>query len=666
MADIRLERQGITSTNIPKVDFSTSQISGLEKIAISTANDAKKFQDTSEKLYLANFEKEARQAISEIAERNKSNPEQLKKDLIESHKGFSKNTPFQLRGVVEAQYEIMGRPMINNALKMRTKINNDELLEASLSNITESFKNLEMSSVGMLSNDEHVAFDASRSAQLQMNTITSMVNQTGEDGLPLLSAAQRVSFLEKAKQSVVSAGIKGDFDSSTDKIQTYKDFISGKKIFKFYDEEGNIVREIDPLFEMNRGTFEKTRNYMESEIKSILKQQATVQSIANFQQKFDDNNLLIDPKNKEDRKQVDTHFDNVEAPKLENLSPEDRNNEIVNYIDRVGILPKTVSGRLRATMRNGSLDNQIASADLISKLQEVNPQSLNELDGTDVAYSLSLTSALRGGLEPTEAFAQTKEIFNPLAEDVRKTLKVEFNALEISPKKDFNQEFGTSWWSKLFNNEADLSKSALGVKQAEEDYLNEYQRQFILNGGNQEDAKARALTVIGRNYGPTGVTGSDRIVKYPPENYYGVAGLSNEWMTNQVQQQVNNITERDVDMDDIAVVADIQTAREIHNNTEPRYSIMLKNDNGAYEPIIKNGLVMRMKFDATEAVRKKNEEWEKERQENIDEQMLIQTNKRLSAIARTTSTQPTLEAFSINEEVDTFEDVDVQSLLGGS
>lgn len=670
MADIRIERQGITATDIPKTDFSTTAISGLEKIAVSSAKDAHRLQQTSEKLYLANFEKEARKSISEISERNKSNPEQLKKDLIESYKGFSSNAPFQLKSMMEAQYEIMGRPMINNAAKLRTKINNDELIESSLSNITEASKNLEMSSVGMLSNDAHIAFDASRSTQLQMNTIDNMVHQKGEDGSFLLPASQRVAFLEKTTQTVVSAGIKGDFDASTNKIQTYKDFISGKKKFKFYDEEGNITQEIDPLHEMNRGTFESTRKYMEHGIKEILKTQKESISIADFQKKSEDPNFLIDPQDKKTRKQLDAHFSAVLEPQLVGLTPEERNNKVVGYIDRYGVIPLPVASSLRATMRSGSIVNQVEAADLISKLQEINPQSLNELNGTDVAYSKSLTSAIRGGLAPDEAVAQTKEIFNPLREDVRKSLKVEFNTLEINTNKDFQQRFGTGWWATLLNNKADLSKSALGAKQAEEDYMNEYQRQFILNGGNKEDASSSALNVIGRNYGPTGVTGSERIVKYPAENYYAVDGIDNDWMTDQVRDQVNNITDRKVDIDDIAVVADIETAREVHNKTPPRYTIMLKNDNGSYEPIIKNGQVMRMKFDSTEAVRKRNDEWEIERQEKIDDEKLSLRRKRLSAKGNIGSTQPelsTLALIHLLEENDkSFEDIDVQSLIGGS
>ena len=365
---------------------------------------------------------------------------------------------------------------------------------------------------------------------------------------------------------------------------------------------------------------------------------------------------------------MDDHFKVVFEPQLAGLTPELRNDKVVSYIDRFGVIPLPVASKLRAFMRNGSVANQADSADLISKLQEINPQSLNELNGKDVAYSKSLTSAIRGGLTPDEAVAQTKEIFNPLREDVRKSLKIEFDALDINTKKDFQQRFGTGFWAKFFNNEADFSKSALGAKQAEEDYMNEFQRQFILNGGNKEDASSSALNVIQDHYGATAVTGSERIVKYPPENYYAVKGLDNDWMTNQVQEQVNNITDRKVDLDDIAVVADIETSREVHNKTPPRYTIMLKNDNGSYEPVIKNGQVMRMKFDSSEAVRKRNEEWEIERQEKIDEEKISLRRKRVWDKGNIGSTQPELATLALMELLEEEEDkkLGVKSLLGGS
>lgn len=607
MVDLVLKSRNIISSDIPKVDFSSSQISGLEQIAVSTANDAKRLQDTSEKLYLANFEKEARQAISEIAERNKSDPEQLKKDLIESHKGFSENTPFQLKGVVEAQYEIMGRPMINNALKMRTKINNDQLLESSLSNITESFKNLEMSSAGMLSDDAHVAFDASRSAQLQMNTITSMANQTGEDGLPLFGAAKRIDLIEKAKQALVGSGVRGWFDGQSKKGQAYKDFIEGNKTFKFYDEEGNIAREIDPLFEMTRGTFEQTRNYMESELKSLLKQQEKVQSIANFQQKFDDGSLLIDPKNKGDREQVDTHFDNVVMPQIEGSPDAVRNDVIVDYINRVGILPSSVKGILRSTLRNGSVENQMTSADLISKLQESKPQSLAELDGTDVSYGLLLTKNLRGGLTPDEAVELTMKEFNPIQSDLVKLRKKDFNNLEqdIDAEADLRDEFSKRSWATLFINQTQISGGKDAFDQSRIDYINEYEKQYILTG-DQKTAKERASAIIGRQYGVTEISGNPRVMKYPPENYYAVEGLSNEWMSKQLVKDIKNEIGRDVTKFDVALVADVDTAREVASKGQVGYSVLIRNESGEYEPVHKNNRLMRFKFDSSIAVEKHN------------------------------------------------------------
>lgn len=606
MADPRLQQKGIISSDIPQPEFSSSQISGLEKIAISSANEAAKFQQTSEKLYMADFEKNARQAISEISERNKSDPEQLKKDLVESYKGFSQNAPFQLKGVMEAQYEIMGRPMINNALNLRNKINNDKLKEASLSNMTEAFKNLEMSSVGMLSPDANVAYDASRSAQLQMNTIMNTVNEVGEDGAPLFPAATRIDTIEKAKQAVVSAGIRGDFDASTNKLQAYQDFIEGKKKFKFYDEDGNVVEELDPLFEMNRGTFEKTRNYMESEVKSILKAERNAIDIASFQQKLDDGSLLIDPKNKTDRKSVDTYFDEVLGPQLEGSPDAIRNEEIVKLVNRVGILPSSVKGILRATLRNGSSENQMMSADLISKLQESKPQSLSELDGTDVSYGLLLTKNLRGGLTPDEAVSLTKEQFNPLKEDLRKLRRQDFKELGIDSEKDLKDEFAKRGWATLFINQTNLSQSKDISDQARIDYLNEYENQYVLTG-DQKTAKDRASTIIGRNYGVTEITGSPRVTKYPPENYYAVEGLDNDWMSKQLVEDIKKETGRDITKFDIALVPDTETAREVSAKVEPAYSVMIRNDKGEYDPVERNNRILRFKFDSSQAVDVHNE-----------------------------------------------------------
>lgn len=621
MADPRLQSRGILAADIPKAEFSSSQISGLENIAASTANDAAKLQQTSEKLYLADFEKDARKAISEISERNKSDPENLKKDLMESYKGFSENAPFQLKGVMEAQYEIMGRPMINNALKLRTKINNDLLTESSLSNITESFKNLEMSASGMLSDDAHVAFDASRSAQLQMNTIHNMANLTGEDGQPLFSASKRVDLIEKAKQSLVGSGVRGWFDGQSNKEQAYKDFVEGNKKFKFYDEDGNISSEIDPLFEMNRGTFEKTRNYMEAEIKSILREQAKVQSVDNFQQKLD-GSFLIDPNNKGDRKQVNTYFDNVTAPQLDGVEPVERNEIIVNFVKRAGVLPDQVKSILRSTMRNGSVENQAMSADLISMLQESKPQALEELDGKDVAYALLLTKNIRGGLLPEEAVAITQNAFNPVQADLVSLRKKDFRDLEndIDAENDLRDEFSKREWATLFINQTELPIDKQSSDQARIDYINIYENQYILTG-DIDVAKDRATTIIGRQYGLTNISGNPRVMKYPPENYYAVEGLNTDWMHKQLVSDIKATTGINVTRHDIALVPDVKTAREVAAKVDPSYSVLIRNEKGEYSPVQKDNRLMRFKFDSSVVVAEHNASVKEEQEKMlIDEQ----------------------------------------------
>lgn len=646
MVDIRLQAKNIISANVPKTEFQTSTIASLEEIAVSTANDAERLQQTSEKLYLTNFESSARSSINEITERNKSDPEQLRQQLIESSKGFSENAPIHLRGVIEAQYEIMGRPAINTAIKNRTRINNDLLKESSLKNIAESFKNLEQNASGMLSGDAHVAFDASRSAQLQMNTIENMSQTLDESGLPLFTAEKRVALIEQAKQTLVGSGIKGWFDQQPDKVKAYKDFIEGNKSFRFYDESGEVSVDIDPLFEMNRGTFERTRNYMASKVKEGLVEAQKVQSMAQFVKTMEAGNLVIDPKNKGQRAIVDTYFNEVIAPSIEKKDPEERNSDITDYVAKTGVIPTQVISTVRGVLRNGSIDNQVMAADLISKIQEVSPQALHELDGSDISYGLLLTKRLRGGLSAEEAVLQTKESFNPIQKDIVKRRKEDFRGFEINSKDDIEEAFSTGFFSVFFNT-TDLGANPASVDQAGVDYLNAYEEQYVATG-DQEVAKQRAIDIINRQYGVTEVSGNKRIIKYPPENYYAVDGLSNEWMTNQLIADVESQLLREISQEDISLVADVETPREISSNKKPGYTVMVKNESGEYIPVQKDGKLMRFFFDSSDAIRKHNEETEIQNQERLIDSK--QTLERL----RKFELQQFENAITLRKEVDIF------------
>ena len=536
--------------------------------------------------------------------------------MEESYKGFSKNAPSHLHSVMEAQYEIMGRPSINNAVKLKTNLINDKLKETSLSNINEAFKTLEQNASGMLSDDTYVSYDASRSAQLQMNTISNMSNSLTDDGVPLFSAEQRVRFLEKAKQSLVESGVKGWFDQQDNKVQAYKDFLNGEKSFKLYNENDELDTEIQPLHEMDRGTFEKVRGYMESNIKRSLKEQYALEKNARFSEMMSDPNLLIDPKNKEQRSMVDQHFDQVLMPQIAGMNPEERNSEIAKYVNRVGIIPSEVQSLMRASLRNGSVDNQIASADLISKLQETSPKALYELDGSDVSYGMMLTNSLRGGLTPDEAVSQTRELFNPLKEDVRKRRNEDFREIRIDSEKELADIFSKRSWSSLFLNETRLPKDQGSFQQAQLDYINTYREQYVLTG-NAEIAKDRASTIIGRQYGVTNVTGGTRITKYPPEEYYAIDGIDNEWMSNQLVSDVSDHLGIEVGRDDIALVPDVTTAREVNAKENPSYVVMVRNDRGEYTPTHKDRNLMRYYFDPESVINEHNAMVETENKKSI-------------------------------------------------
>ena len=616
MVDLRIQPSNIVSGDIPKIQMTDAQTRTLDNISASTSQDAARLQETSEKLYLASFEADARAAINEISERNKADPENLKKDLVESYKGFSENAPVQLRGMMAAQYEIMGRPALNNAVKFRTKINDDKLKETSLTNISEAFKTLEQNAAGMLSDDAHVAFDASRSAQLQMNTISSMSQTLTEGGVPLFSADQRVKFVENAKQSLVEAGVKGWFDQQPNKVKAYKDFLNGEKTFKLYNNDDELDTELDPLREMNRGTFEKVRNYMETQIKRDMKKVSDGAENVNFAEVMNDPNMLIDPKNRQQRKMVDQYFTQVISPQIANLNPEQRNDEITKYVSRVGIIPAEVQSVLRATLRSGSVENQTMSADLISKLQEVVPQSLHEVDGSDVSYGLMLTKSIRGGLTPDEAVSQTKENFNPLKQDLIKQRREDFKFLEIDSEEDLLSKFSDRPWSRLFLNVTGLPKDQASADQARIDYMTAYEEQYVQTG-DQEIAQRRAADIIDRQYGVTKVSGGTRITKYPPENYYAVEGIDNEWMETQLVNDVRAQTGADVSLDDIALVADVETAREVKNNKKPGYVVMIRDETGAFNPVHKDRKLMRYFFDSSVAVEEHNARVEKENSEAV-------------------------------------------------
>jgi len=437
---------------------------------------------------------------------------------------------------------------------------------------------------------------------MQMMSITESLNQLTEDGTPLFNAETRVKMLENAQQQLVESGVRSWYDQQSDKLKAYQDFMGGKKNFTFYDAEGNPEVKLDPLFEMNRGTFEKTRSYMEASLKQAMQQMQTQISLENFENLLNDGQLLIDPKDKQQRALADLYFDEKVAPATQGMNPEQQIETFVGYVNKVGILPSKLNSQIRATLRNGSVDNRIFAAQLINRLEEDKPQALAEIDGKDRTFGTLLAANLRAGNTPEDAVKQTILSFNPENQKIFEQRKKDASEVNINYERELTDVHADRPWYNLWLNRRSLPEQINEREKLESEFKHLFEDQYVLSG-DKDVALTRAKNIMKQQTGVTTI-GQERMMKYPPENFYAIQGINNDWMERQLIDDIKKQTgDQDVSISDVTISADFTTRREALSGQLPSYVVSKIDENGEFVPY-----KFRYKFNPEPIIKEKNEE----------------------------------------------------------
>lgn len=185
-------------------------------------------------------------------------------------------------------------------------------------------------------------------------------------------------------------------------------------------------------------------------------------------------------------------------------------------------------------------------------------------------------------------------------------------------ESDLLSHFDESIWSDpTIGVEGGESIAALSPTVQREEMMGTFSRlvsDAFLDTGDKELAVNRALTTMDRIYGPNKVSGSLRLMKYPPNLVYPPVGGSHEWMQTALVNDVNAALEIPEDpadrevwqmqfqpseriaADQIKLVSDATTAREVTSGRPASYVVYYADSEGKLHQ-----LPMRYEFDPTSA-----------------------------------------------------------------
>lgn len=150
--------------------------------------------------------------------------------------------------------------------------------------------------------------------------------------------------------------------------------------------------------------------------------------------------------------------------------------------------------------------------------------------------------------------------------------------------------------------------ASLGNEGQQGEMMSEYERLFkdaFIDTGDTGRAKERALSTMSRIYGPDGVTGSNTLMKFPPQNFYPhPLGSDPNWMQAQLVDDVSNMaygkdrtvnnvggrsghqviqTLKTIPANRISIMSDETTRKEIAAGKPPSYMVGYFDDDGHYQ-----------------------------------------------------------------------------------
>jgi hypothetical protein len=255
--------------------------------------------------------------------------------------------------------------------------------------------------------------------------------------------------------------------------------------------------------------------------------------------------------------------------------------------DRTGFIPKSSFNALRAAMNSDDPEVLSRALEFAGNVVDVQNTALTPYGGrSEIERALSDYRFHGQFMDGTEAAQKIIDARQDVPKNVTDEAKKQVKKLKLSDVSDY---FDKSWFSS----------PDLGTELEQSAIMSEYQRLFqdaYIETGAFDTAQARALDQMGRVYGTNAVTGSDRLMKYPPQKFYPAINGDHDWMTRQVVDEVSSEafgsgSEKRLDPGNIKLVSDPTTQKQVNAGQPPTY-VAYYMKNGVLEQ-----LPMRYGFD---------------------------------------------------------------------
>jgi len=529
----------------------------------------------AEKKYEMDFQNAAASGINEAYGRNQNNPEQLQKELESIRGGLIEKVPFKHHDGFNAQFKRAAQPYVNKSTNNHGKLITDQLKESSLKNIDLAKTDLSSYAESLLSDNPVMVADATAAGQEKIREAIQTISLTDANGMPVFSASERFRMSKDLIDNTIFTSVRAGFDDAEDKKAFLEKFDSGELTASIFLDDGENFISSPIRDRMDRKVFEKTINYMESEIDQIEKE-AEKRVIQENNIKLIDGVMsgeaILDPTRKQHKKAIEDYYTNL-APIIANLPSDQRTSTLIDFVSTAGVWPDTLKSSMVASLSNGSPEQKSSAADLINAISEQNPQTINQISDSVRARAKAIANNINAGMDPEDAVAYAENsVFKKDSPEYKVRLK-----RFTDPKDGERVEFNEGDFTKLFRDDPDIPDGMI----ADYDTLN---RAYYMDEGlDAKGASELATQKIKSQWRITSADGNKRWMKYAPEAIYeNQAGT--EWIGEQLKHDLGSIPQI-VDPDNPPEIY-LSVAPSTIRQPDPSYLVFMKDGDGVLQPFL--------------------------------------------------------------------------------
>ena len=566
---MKTRSQNFLTPQVATQQADLSQAQTAASLADFAFNTAQVLQQKSNHKHELDFKNQTQEQVNDIYKRNISNPGQFKKEIDVAQRALVKGAPSHLRDDFKVGFARQTQPFLNKVTSNHDRVLTDQIKFSTLQRVQHAEQSATIMSGQLFSGTPDEVASSSVALKDLITDSIGAVSATDANGIPVLSAKERFATIKNFVDNVAFSSARSGFDESREKEAFLKSFESGElKAAFFLDEEGEFVQR-SVRDGMDRATFEKTRNYMQSNINAINKQKAkevVTKNQLEMMASVRSDEFILDPSNKEHQKAVDVDYA-VYEQQISSLPQNQQLQANVDYVSKTGVFPTKLESQTRAALRNGTPGQVIKSADLIEKIAIEKPSSLRQFSNADRTLSRKISDNINAGVEPEMAveFARNS-FFNKGTEEYR-VRQEEF--------KDKSIEFSEGFFTSFFADDPDIMPAAM---QADYNQLN---RSFFADGGL--DAKAAsdlAKEKVSQNWGHTDIGGVKRWSKYSPEKIYD-NGMDMSWIGEQLISEIKVFSPK-ISADSVLLEISPATITQ----KAPSYLVFTQEENGLINSLI--------------------------------------------------------------------------------